>query len=72
MDAKLILMEMAKKNNLYGVGAKMYLNDKELGHQFLVECMEQIDSAPSGSSEVFGPKIVAQIKEYFKSYSNEY
>lgn len=61
-----ILKDLISKGGLMAVCAKLYLNDKIMGHQFIIECFEQCHHELA--FEYWGNELVLDIIKYSKQF----
>lgn len=62
-----ILKDLISKGGLMAVCAKLYLNDKMMGHQFIIECSEQCHHELA--FEYWGNELVLDIIKYSKQFN---
>lgn len=63
-DRKRILNNIIEKGGLIGTCAKLYLNDNEKEHQFIIECFEQCHNEET--KEYWGSELRQAIIRYGK------
>ncbi|MBK7309962.1 MAG: hypothetical protein IPI93_04000 [Sphingobacteriaceae bacterium] len=64
MKQEEILQELSKLQSVYGIGAKMYLEDSKLGHQFLCECYDSILEDKEAMQKHFGSQLFQEITAF--------
>ncbi|MFO0355315.1 MAG: hypothetical protein ACK50A_00055 [Sphingobacteriaceae bacterium] len=64
MERKEILEQLASLESVYGLGARKYLNDLNLGKQFICECYESIREDRASMEKHFGITLVKKIVTY--------
>jgi hypothetical protein len=64
MQASEILKKLAEKKSIYGVGARMNMNDPVLAHKFVCECYKEINENPESMELHFGADLVREIYDY--------
>ena len=69
-EAQEILSKLTHLKNLYGGGARQYVNDPIRAKHFLLEIHEQIRNAPGDSVRTFGMDVCEEITVYWLSCYN--
>lgn len=68
MESEEVLRKMTELKSVYGVGARMYLNDSVSAHNFICEFYKEFDQRIELIKKKFGGDLAEIIKLYVEEH----